>query len=148
MAQTRRAGLLTTAVCVGLGALVVWRGGDEIVSGNFAVLFLLGLCLVGTTGSVALTLPSPHRDRLYRVAEFLGRACIVAFFACVVVFGLVVPAVLVSPGSGKAPDTVGEAQMLALWTLVVFVAVTVSTIMDRRRARRRGGDDPATDERS
>ena len=136
------------AVCVGLGALVVWRGGDEIVSGNFAVLFLLGLCLVGTTGSVALTLSSPHRERLYRVAEFLGRACVVAFFACVVVFGLVVPAVLVSPGSGKAPDTVGEAQMLALWTLVVFVAVTVSAIMDRRRARRRGAGDVATDERS
>lgn len=137
-----------TTVCVGLGALVVWRGGDEILAGNFAVLFLLGLCLVGTTGSVALTLSSPHRERLYRVAEFLGRACVVAFFACVVVFGLVVPAVLVSPGSGKAPDTVGEAQMLALWTLVVFVAVTVSAIMDRRRARRLGDDDPATDERS
>ncbi|MFF3063637.1 hypothetical protein ACFVQ3_03685 [Oerskovia sp. NPDC057915] len=123
------------AACVGLGALVVWRGGDEIASGNFAVLFLLGLCLVGTTGSVALTLRSPQRERLYRVAEFLGRACVVAFFACIVVFGLVVPALLVSPGSGKAPDTVGEAQMLALWTLVVFVAVTVSAVLDRRRAR-------------
>lgn len=136
-----------TTICVGLGALVVWRGGHEIVAGNFAVLFLLGLCLVGTTGSVALTLPSPHRERLFRVAEFLGRACIMAFFACVVVFGLVVPAVLVSPGSGKAPDTLGEAQMLALWTLVVFVAVTVSAIMDKRRARRRGAG-AATDERS
>lgn len=129
-------GLLGIVLCAGFGAVIVWRGGGDIASGDFAAICLLGLCASGVIASAGLMVDTPHAERLYRTGRFVRNTSLAVFFACLVVFGLIAPALVVSPGSGKAPDTIGEARMLALWTVVVGVAVTVSTVVDRRRARK------------
>ncbi len=117
----------------------MWRGGEDLASGDASAVFplalLLGLSLSGTVGAVSLTLREPHAERWFRVATFLGQATVVAFFGGMIVLGLVAPALLASPGSGRAPDTPGEARVAGLLALVVVLAVGVPAVLGRRRAR-------------
>lgn len=117
----------------------MWRGGDDLASGDPAAIFpislLLGLSVSGVVGALSFAMRPPHADRWFRVAAFLGKATVVAFFGGVIVLGLVAPALLASPGSGRAPDTTGEARVTGLLALVVVLAVGIPAILDRRRAR-------------
>ncbi|MBD5785360.1 hypothetical protein IF650_04125 [Cellulosimicrobium terreum] len=131
--------LLLGAVPAGVLGVMTWRTWDDVTSGDAAVLvpFVLvaGLCLAGIVACVSFALRAPHADRWFRVATVLAKAAVIGFFGFVIVFGLFAPALLASPGSGRAPDTPGEAVVAGLIALAVLLWMVVASIRRRRRRR-------------